>query len=124
MHITTALRPLLRPFENTGRSVAFLVAGGLVQLAPLLVLALPWLPGGPTEVLSVLLAVFVPLGVLIGATPLLTAVQRARFRGSARGGHTQAVCRGGRIAPGAGPAVAALGVEPGGRSRTTWWPGR
>lgn len=81
MHITTALRPLLRPFENTGRSVAFLVAGGLVQLAPMLVLALPWLPGGPTEVLSVLLAVFVPLGVLIGAAPLLTAVQRARFRG-------------------------------------------
>ncbi|MEV5504988.1 sensor histidine kinase [Streptomyces orinoci] len=80
MHIPTPLRPLLRPFENAGRAVAFHATGILVQIGALLVLALPWLPGGPTRVLSVLLAVFLPLAALVAAAPLLTAAQRARFR--------------------------------------------
>ncbi|MFI9718395.1 histidine kinase [Streptomyces sp. NPDC052396] len=80
MHIPTALQPLLRPFRNAGRAVAFHTTGVLVQLAALLVLALPWLPGGPTQVLSVLAAIFLPLAALVAAAPLFTALQRARFR--------------------------------------------
>ncbi|MEV4441001.1 histidine kinase [Streptomyces sp. NPDC049577] len=72
---------LLRPFTGVGRAVAFLAAGALVQFAALCVLAVPWLTGsGPTETLSVLIALLVPLGVLATAAPLLTTVQRARFR--------------------------------------------
>ncbi|MCQ8769984.1 sensor histidine kinase [Streptomyces telluris] len=80
MRLLVLARPLLRPFDGVGRSVACLAAGVLVQLAALLVVALPWLPGGPDEVLSVLAAVAVPLALLAAAAPVLSAVQRARFR--------------------------------------------
>ncbi|MEV4924063.1 sensor histidine kinase [Streptomyces roseoverticillatus] len=80
MRITSVARVLHKPFAGVGRAVAFLTTGILVQLPGLLVLAVPWLNGGPTEALSVLVAVLVPLGVLALATPVLTAVQTARFR--------------------------------------------
>ncbi|MFF4408388.1 histidine kinase [Streptomyces sp. NPDC001404] len=71
---------LLRPFRGAGRATALLAVGALAQLPLLLVLALPWLPGGPTQALSVLAAVLLPLAALVAATPLLSAVQRARLR--------------------------------------------
>ncbi|WP_423229704.1 MULTISPECIES: sensor histidine kinase [Streptomyces] len=75
------LRPLLRPFENSGGPVAFHFSGGLIHLLGLTVLAVPWLSGGPTRALSVLAAVFGMFALLAAASPLLTAMQRARFRG-------------------------------------------
>ncbi|WP_171161752.1 sensor histidine kinase [Streptomyces sp. I05A-00742] len=80
MHIPTDPRPLLRPFENAGRPVVFHVFGGLVQAVALTVFVVPWLNGGPTRALSVLAALFGMLVVLAAASPVLTAVQRARFR--------------------------------------------
>ncbi|MEU4212645.1 sensor histidine kinase [Streptomyces sp. NPDC026206] len=77
MRIPTSLR---RPFDGVGRSVAFLAAGVLVQLAALVVVAVPWLNGGPTKALSCLVAVLVPLAALGGAAPVLTRVQRWRLR--------------------------------------------
>ncbi|GAA0328126.1 sensor histidine kinase [Streptomyces blastmyceticus] len=74
-------RILLKPFDGAGRAAAFLAVGALVQAVALFVLAVPWLPGGPTEIFSVLAAVFVPLAVLALASPVLTVVQGARFRG-------------------------------------------
>ncbi|MCC2275276.1 sensor histidine kinase [Streptomyces sp. ET3-23] len=97
---------LLRPFRGAGRATALLAVGALAQLPPLLVLALPWLPGGPTQALSVLAAVLVPLAALVAATPLLSAVQRARLR-----------TRFGVDVP--APARAG-GVQPWLRSEATW----
>ncbi|MEU7135332.1 sensor histidine kinase [Streptomyces sp. NPDC046261] len=77
MHLPT---PFRRPFDGVGRSVAFLATGVLVQLGALLVLALPWLNGGPTKALSCLLAVVGMGGVLGAACPVLSRVQRARLR--------------------------------------------
>ncbi|WP_372407590.1 sensor histidine kinase [Streptomyces luteireticuli] len=71
---------LLRPFAGLHRPLGFLTSGILLQLATLLLIAVPWLPGGPTEVLSVLAAVLLPLAALAAAAPVLTAVQRVRFR--------------------------------------------
>lgn len=81
MRIPLVLRILLKPFDGAGRAAAFLAAGALVQVAALFVLAVPWLPGGPTEVFAVLAAVFAPLAVLALASPVLTVIQGARFRG-------------------------------------------
>ncbi|MEV4500940.1 sensor histidine kinase [Streptomyces klenkii] len=78
MRIPTSLRG---PFDGVGRAAAFLAAGVLVQLGALLVLAVPWLDGGPTRATSCLLAVAVPVGVLGAACPVLTRMQRARFQG-------------------------------------------
>ncbi|MFF7729918.1 histidine kinase [Streptomyces sp. NPDC008001] len=76
--VPTALR---RPFDGAGRAAAFLVAGGLIQTGALVVMAVPWLNGGPTRALSCLAAVLVPAGVLAAACPVLTRAQRARFQG-------------------------------------------
>ncbi|MEU7169837.1 sensor histidine kinase [Streptomyces morookaense] len=102
MHIPS----LLRPFRGAGRATALLAVGALAQLPPLLVLALPWLPGGPTQVLSVLAAVLLPFGALFCATPALSALQRARFR-SRFGTDIPAPARAG-------------GVQPWLRSETAW----
>ncbi|MFI1968052.1 sensor histidine kinase [Streptomyces cinnamoneus] len=75
------ITPLLRPFDGAGRTAAFLAAGVLVQLAAALVLAVPWLDGGPTRALSCLLALLAGFAVLGAATPVLTRMQRARFLG-------------------------------------------
>ncbi|MEU5052673.1 histidine kinase [Streptomyces sp. NPDC021096] len=78
MHIPT---PFRRPFDGLGRSIAFLATGVLVQLGALLVMALPWLNGGPTKALSCVAAV-VGMGAVLGAgCPVLTRMQRARFLG-------------------------------------------
>ncbi|MGK5732609.1 sensor histidine kinase [Streptomyces sp. URMC 124] len=79
MQISGVLTVLRRPFEGAGRAVAHLAGGVLVQLGALLVMAVPWLNGGPTRALSCLVAVAVTVGVLAAACPLLTRAQRARF---------------------------------------------
>ncbi|MGW1076342.1 sensor histidine kinase [Streptomyces sp. NPDC002537] len=81
MQIPLVLRTLLKPFDGAGRAAAFLATGALVQVAALLVVAVPWLNGGPTRALSVVAAALVPLAVLALASPVLTVVQGARFRG-------------------------------------------
>ncbi|MFI0740899.1 histidine kinase [Streptomyces sp. NPDC021100] len=81
MHMSNTLRRLLRPFENSGGPVAFHFSGGLIHTLGLTVLALPWLSGGPTRTLSVLAAIFGMFAVLAAASPVLTTMQRARFRG-------------------------------------------
>ncbi|GGX71152.1 sensor histidine kinase [Streptomyces hiroshimensis] len=72
--------PLRRPFDGAGRAVAFLAVGVLVQTGALFVLAVPWLDGGPTKASSCLLAVAVMVAVLGAACPVLSRMQRARFR--------------------------------------------
>ncbi|MFI9308217.1 sensor histidine kinase [Streptomyces triculaminicus] len=71
--------PLLRPFEGAGRATAFLAVGALIQTAALLVLAVPWLNGGPTKALSCVAAVLACLTVIGAASPVLTRMQAARF---------------------------------------------
>ncbi|QLE71973.1 sensor histidine kinase [Streptomyces rectiverticillatus] len=72
--------PLTHPFDGVGRAAAHLVTGVLVQFGALLVMAVPWLDGGPTKASSCLLALAVMAGVLGAACPVLTRAQRARFR--------------------------------------------
>ncbi|MFI9200473.1 sensor histidine kinase [Streptomyces sp. NPDC053048] len=72
--------PLRCPFDGAGRAVALLAAGVLVQLGPLLVMAVPWLDGGPTRALSCVVAVVGMAGVLGAVCPVLSRMQRARFR--------------------------------------------
>ncbi len=72
--------PVLRPFHGVGRATAFLAVGALVQFGALCVLAVPWLNGGPTRALSCLLAVLGMVGVLGAGCPVLSRMQRARFR--------------------------------------------
>ncbi|GAA1338446.1 hypothetical protein GCM10009647_081460 [Streptomyces sanglieri] len=83
MHTTARLRRLLLfPFQGAGRPVSFLVTGVLVQLGVLFVVSLLWLlfvpvldPAGQLPV-----AVFVAFTAIVLAGPLLTEVQRGRFR--------------------------------------------
>ncbi|MFF4356617.1 histidine kinase [Streptomyces sp. NPDC001604] len=83
MRIVTRLRGIvLRPLRGSGRPVAFLATGLLIQFGVLLVTALPWLlflpvlgPAG-----QLLLAVLLPLAAVVLAGPLLTEAQHARFR--------------------------------------------
>ncbi|MDC0769596.1 sensor histidine kinase [Streptomyces sp. HD] len=81
MHITARLRRAIRwPFQGAGRPAAFLVTGVLIQLAVLVVMALPWILFVPEALAAVLLAVLVPLAAVVSAGPLLTEAQRGRFR--------------------------------------------
>ncbi|MET8983571.1 histidine kinase [Streptomyces sp. NPDC004539] len=81
MHLTAHLRRIaLDPLRGAARPVAFHVTGLLVQLGVLLVLALPWIFLRPSALWAVLLAVLVPSAALVAAGPVLTRVQRARFR--------------------------------------------
>jgi len=73
-------RAIPRPFRGTGRSVAFLASGVLIQLGALCVMGLPWILFVPSTTGEILLAVLVPLPVVVLAGPLLTEVQRGRFR--------------------------------------------
>jgi signal transduction histidine kinase len=90
---TVARRPALAAriafavWPARGWQAARFVAGGLaLQLAAVIVLAVPWLasafPGGfvPVTATQVTLALVVPLAVLLAALPALTAAQRHRFR--------------------------------------------
>ncbi|MFM9608192.1 sensor histidine kinase [Streptomyces sp. V2] len=74
MHLTARLR------RFTPASAAFHVAGLPIHLGVLVVLALPWLLFRPASVWAVLLAVLVPFTAVLSAVPVLTKVQRARFR--------------------------------------------
>ncbi|MGW2565707.1 histidine kinase [Streptomyces sp. NPDC001537] len=81
MRIVTRLRGLvLRPLRGSGRPVAFLATGLLIQFGVLLVMALPWIFFVPQSAGAVLLAVAVPLVAVVFAGPLLTEAQHARFR--------------------------------------------
>ncbi|EME99787.1 sensor histidine kinase [Streptomyces mobaraensis NBRC 13819 = DSM 40847] len=80
MHLTPLTRPLLRPLQGVGRPAAFHLHGALIQCCSLLLFAVPWLNGGPTRALSVLLAVFGMAAVVAVLSPVLTGMQRTRFR--------------------------------------------
>ncbi|MET8288696.1 histidine kinase [Streptomyces sp. NPDC048448] len=69
-----------RPFEGAGRATAFLCAGIAIQFGVLLVLALPWIYFVPTAMWAVTVAVVVPSAAVVLGGPLLTRVQRTRFR--------------------------------------------
>lgn len=81
MRIPRPFQQLLRPFEGAARAAAFLTVGALIQCGSLLVLALPWLDGGPTRALSCVAAVLGMVAVVGAASPVLSVAQRARFRG-------------------------------------------
>ncbi|GAA0456834.1 sensor histidine kinase [Streptomyces sp. NPDC046215] len=80
MVIPSLPRTVLRPFAAVRRTGAHLLHGALAQFPALLILALPWLvyPVGP--VWEILLALAVSLGGIVLVTPLLTTMQRHRFR--------------------------------------------
>ncbi|NUP40796.1 MAG: sensor histidine kinase [Streptomyces sp.] len=81
MRFVTSLRALvLRPLRGSGRPVAFLATGLLIQFGVLLVMALPWIFFVPQSAGTVLLAVLAPLAAVVFAGPLLTEAQHARFR--------------------------------------------
>ncbi|GAA2502959.1 sensor histidine kinase [Streptomyces longisporus] len=81
MRNVTRLRGLvLRPLRGSGRPVAFLATGLLIQFGVLLVMALPWIFFVPQSAGTVLLAVLLPLAAVVLAGPLLTEAQHARFR--------------------------------------------
>ncbi|GAA3798699.1 sensor histidine kinase [Streptomyces coacervatus] len=81
MHTATRLRALvLRQFRGSGRQVAFLATGLLIQFGVLLVIALPWIFFVPESAGAVLIALVVPLTAVVLAGPLLTEAQHARFR--------------------------------------------
>lgn len=81
MRIAARLGRLLRrPFQGAGRITAFIATGILIQLAVLLVMALPWLFFIPVTLRATALAVFVPLAAIVLAAPSLTESQRSRFR--------------------------------------------
>ncbi|PIM70815.1 sensor histidine kinase [Streptomyces sp. JV178] len=81
MPITAHLRRVIRwPFQGAGRPVAFLATGVLIQLAALVVMALPWIVLVPETWAATLLAVLVPLAAVVAAGPSLTEAQRGRFR--------------------------------------------
>lgn len=81
MHITARLRRVIQwSFQGAGRPAAFIVTGVLIQLAVLVVMALPWIFFVPETLASTLLAVLVPLAAVMLAGPLLTEAQHARFR--------------------------------------------
>ncbi|MFE2421848.1 histidine kinase [Streptomyces hokutonensis] len=71
---------LRRPFRGAGRATAFHCAGIAIQFAVLLVLSLPWIYFVPVATWAVTVALVVPSAALVLAGPLLTRVQRARFR--------------------------------------------
>lgn len=76
MRIVTRLRGLvLRPLRASGRPVAFLATGLLIQLGILLVIALPWTGEGDNPA-----AFALPVAAVVLAGPLLTKAQHARFR--------------------------------------------
>ncbi|MCF3106043.1 sensor histidine kinase [Streptomyces roseoverticillatus] len=81
MQISGVLTALRRPFDGAGRAAAFLATGVLVQLGALLVMAVPWLNGGPTKALSCVLAVVGMAGILAVACPVLSRMHRARCQG-------------------------------------------
>ncbi|MFF4155893.1 histidine kinase [Streptomyces sp. NPDC001678] len=80
MRIPRLFQQLLRPFEGAARAAAFLAVGALIQCGSLLVLAAPWLDGGPTRALSCVVAVLGMAAVVGAASPVLSVAQRARFR--------------------------------------------
>ncbi|MFI0965411.1 histidine kinase [Streptomyces sp. NPDC021080] len=81
MHFKTWQPDLLRrPFEGAGRATAFHCAGIAIQFGVLSVLALPWIYFVPAALWAVTVAVVVPSAALVLAGPLLTRMQRARFR--------------------------------------------
>jgi signal transduction histidine kinase len=81
MRFTTRLRRVLwRPFQGTGKTTAFIATGILIQLAVLLVLALPWVFFIPVALWAIALAILVPLAAIVLAAPLLTEAQRSRLR--------------------------------------------
>ncbi|MEU6174612.1 sensor histidine kinase [Streptantibioticus parmotrematis] len=81
MHMSDRLRhAFFVPFRGAGRSAAFLATGVLVQVGVLFVLGLPWILFVPVAMWAILLAVLGPLVVVVLAGPVLTRVQRDRFR--------------------------------------------
>ncbi|MEV7323155.1 histidine kinase [Streptomyces sp. NPDC093970] len=81
MHFRAWQPALLRgPFGGAGRATAFHFAGIAIQFGVLLVLALPWIYFVPSAMWAVTVAVAVPSAALVLAGPLLTRLQRARFR--------------------------------------------
>ncbi|QNP73048.1 sensor domain-containing protein [Streptomyces roseirectus] len=72
--------PLRRPFAGAGRATVFHCAGVAVQAGVVLVLAAPWIYFVPTALWAVAVAAVVPAAGVVLAGPLLTRVQRARFR--------------------------------------------
>ncbi|MFJ3279639.1 sensor histidine kinase [Streptomyces halstedii] len=74
------LRCLRRPFGGAGRATVFHAAGIVVQFGVLLVLALPWIYFVPAALWAVTVAVLLPSAAVVLAGPLLSRVQRARFR--------------------------------------------
>ncbi|HEY8978920.1 MAG TPA: histidine kinase [Streptomyces sp.] len=81
MHLTTRpLRAALKPLRRAARPVAFHLAGLLIQLGVLLVLALPWVFFDASALWAVLVAVLVPLAAVVAGGPVLTRLQRARLR--------------------------------------------
>lgn len=82
MHFTTWSADLpRRPFDGAGRATAFHCAGIAVQTGVLSVLALPWIFFVPAALWAVTVAIVVPSAAVVVAGPLLTRLQRARFRG-------------------------------------------
>lgn len=71
---------LRRPFGDAGRAIAFHCVGIAIQFGVLLVLALPWIYFVPAALWAVTVAVVVPSAAVVLSGPLLTRVQRARFR--------------------------------------------
>ncbi|MFE2759259.1 sensor histidine kinase [Streptomyces halstedii] len=71
---------LRRAFEGAGRATAFHCAGIAIQFGVLLVLALPWIYFVPASLWAVTVATVVPSAAVLLAGPLLTRVQRSRFR--------------------------------------------
>ncbi|MBH1933306.1 sensor domain-containing protein [Streptomyces sp. AV19] len=81
MTVPSIVRTALMPLANAGRPAAGLVAGALAQLPALLIMALPWVSYDDiVTVPEILLSVFVPLGGIALVAPLLTGLQRRRFR--------------------------------------------
>ncbi|MGY0061954.1 histidine kinase (plasmid) [Streptomyces sp. LZ34] len=79
MRLPTAPRAALGRLR---RDAVFGLAGISVQFVAALVMAVPWLTydGGPSELLAVLFAVALPVGVLAAVTPMFTHMQRRRFK--------------------------------------------
>ncbi|MFC8233109.1 histidine kinase [Streptomyces sp. NPDC057284] len=81
MHFTSWQPGFLRRlFVGAGRATAFHAAGIAIQFGVLLVLALPWIYFVPEALWAVTVAVVVPSSAVVLAGPLLSRVQRARFR--------------------------------------------
>ena len=62
-------RLLRRPFLGAGRATGFIATGILIQLAVLLVMALPWIFFIPVTMSAIALAVLVPLAAIVLTAP-------------------------------------------------------